>query len=246
MDSVTNAIPVLLLLGMVVLVILYLRAQSQPRSQATPDGIQITDLFDDFMQHTESHNEHTKRLVGLVKQKFADSAIQEVRQELSETARRVDSAVDPIVALREAIMDEADTIVREQAILNLPAADREKLHTKMKELLDEEMRELETDETRAVIGVRSEMICRVLRLYALQKYEDVGEDDWLTYYWDACKSKEEVMLRMIQEQLSGGDPGVEAVLYKAWRDSWPQLRQFALEAAPREKIPRINERDLPR
>ncbi len=78
------------------------------------DSVTITDLFDDFLSGVEELDEETRSLVVKLKRVCSYDEIQRMRQRLSEIANRADCAADPIVVLREAIMDETDIAILAQ------------------------------------------------------------------------------------------------------------------------------------
>lgn len=62
------------------------------------------------------------------------------------------------------------------------------------------------------------------------KYGDGAENDWFTFYTRAAELKAKAMIKMFQGS------GTDAVLYKAWHDSTPQLQEFVLSRMPGEQI----------
>ena len=207
------------------------------------DSVTITDLFDDFLSGVEELDEETRSLVVKLKRDYSYDEIQRMRQRLSETANRADCAADPIVVLREAIMDETDIAILAQVELQLPAPERQKMYAELKKQ-HEDRRELYTDEAFLAGALGSLIMYRVLRLYAGRKYDDVGEDDWLWFYCTACEWKNMGMVHEVRRRLGliEGDTDLLDDMYYALKIGWHGIRQFALKAKPKEKILRSDER----
>lgn len=84
-------------------------------------------------------------------------------------------------------------------------------------------------------------MCAVLRAYGHLRCDDVGEDDWFTFYYDCVRSKTEVMYSMMRQALNKEGGQFEALLYKLWDPHMEKIKEFAAHAPSKERIPRIRD-----
>lgn len=180
-------------------------------------GLLMREAFQYFLYEMKHENETRSRRVQLAKEKFSPVQLSEFRQICEEVEAKAMADPNPLIPLRRAIMLEVDSYAREQALLALPANERQQLFDRLNEKGSQF-----SDVISAGLSLHSEIICGVLRYYSSLKYGDGAENDWFTFYTRAAELKAKAMIKMFQGS------GTDAVLYKAWHDSTPQLQEFVL------------------
>jgi hypothetical protein len=171
-----------------------------------------------------------------MKRLATDQDVEDIRGLLRKLDMTLEQSANQLASLRKAIMERVDRFNLNDLLLQLPESDRRKVCAEMSQRGDASF----SDEWTAVLGGYNDFLCAVMRAYAQLRFDDVGEGDWFTFYYEASKARTRVMLSMITKHLSGEGGGVEAMIYKMYESVMEGVRRRAIEAEPREVFPRTD------
>ena len=139
-----------------------------------------------------------------------------VQATLAETWREAQPAPDPRVALRQAIMDATDRF-----------------------LMDETMRGDEGSGDGD--GELSEYLASVaeagaLRCFSKQRFDDVGPDDWYTYYLKMAEMNAKNVAGMVRKTVRGEQASMEISLHDPLTSAMRDVRKALLQHPPRTPV----------
>ncbi len=200
-----------------------------------PSGADMTmrGAWDYWIKNKTELSDDNRRIVDLVQCKFADSAIEKMRNELFEIEEESKKATDPLVPLRRAIMDALDTSLLNEAIKNLDGEVRKKVEGKLGNLYTAEI---------ILWGyLANEFKCSILRWYSLVKYDDASADDWFTYYVKITKGRARHIVGVLQRREPGKSDttnAARALMGNVYDEQvMDKLRERLLKAPRKMSIP---------
>lgn len=148
---------------------------------SSPSELTMQSGWEYWMENKGRLSREDRRIVELVHQVLSDSAIENIRKELLALEETSQNAREPLIPLRAAIMDAADTSVLNQTIMKLDDRTRKQVREKLGDLY--------TDEIFLWGYLTKGLTCRILRWYTSVKYDDTASGDWLDSYLKICRRR---------------------------------------------------------
>lgn len=168
--------------------------QNQPKKNEPPHSPKITmqQALDIWMNRSEKLPPDCREIADLVQKKLYCNEIDEIQKELLDIEALSKMADNPLVPLREAIMNSVNRSLFTAAIINLDYERKAKIQRKL----------AYTDDMLGFEHLSNLFIYNILRFYSIKKYNDGAAEDWFTYYVRTAHSSVETKIAAFSSGMS--------------------------------------------
>jgi hypothetical protein len=185
------------LVGLVLGVYIYRRVYRLKNRGASPSELTMQSGWDQWMEGKGRLSREDRQIVELIRQVLSESAIEDIRKELLKLEVTSKNARKPLIPLRTAFMDAADTSVLNQTIMKLDDRTRKQVREKLGDLY--------TDEILLWGYLAKGLTCRILRWYTSVKYDDTASGDWFDSYLKICRQRAANIVDIIRQWKPDGN-----------------------------------------
>ncbi|MFH1146663.1 MAG: hypothetical protein V1736_03035 [Pseudomonadota bacterium] len=164
----------LALLAPLILITSTVENHDQPKISEQPHSPRMTmqQALDMWMNSREKLPPDCRELADLVQTKLYWNEINEIHKELLDIESLSKMADNPLIPLREAIMNSVNRSLFTAAIMNLDYERKNRIQRKL----------AYTDDMLGFEHVSNLFIYNILRFYSMKKYNDGAAEDWFTFY----------------------------------------------------------------
>ncbi len=152
------------------------RIHSDSRSPVLNANLTMQQAWDFWMNNRGQASGESRQIASLVRNKLSRDQIALIREELLDTEVLSKTAANPLIPLREAIMNAVNRSVFTAAVMELDGAQRERVERRLSC----------TEDALAAEHLSNRLMLNILRFYSVTKYDDGAEKDWFTFYLDAA------------------------------------------------------------
>jgi hypothetical protein len=194
---IDNRLIGLSLVGLAIVIWIFRRIYRLKSRGSSPSELTMQRGWDYWMEGKGRLSREDRRIVELVRQVLSNSAIEDIRKELLELEKTSTDAREPLIPLRTAFMDAADTSVLNQTIMKLDDRTRKQVREKLGDLY--------TDEILLWGYLAKGLMCRILRWYTSVKCADTASGDWFDSYLEICRQRAANIVDIIRQWKPDGN-----------------------------------------